>query len=627
MQLRNKLLFYFVSLIILTLLTFGLSSYQIARQSTVNLNNALLENLVSMEAQEITGRLEQNKSSNKVEDLIANDQPNYTRLLLDESWQPVISNVNDLYISAQQLNDLLLELETQTNNSGIYQIDDQSYIWARSALSDNKHTLLLIYKSPKQLEKDFSRLATRLIVVASVILWIAVWVALIMATIVTRRIKEQQNQIEYQASHDVVTGLQNRSFLANMLDKTITQHPASSLSVILIGIDRFSEINDTLGHDFGDLLLKEFSVRLQQEFWENDTIARFGGDQFALLIPLSDASHWAIVTNKIEKILQEPFMIQDIHIITDVSVGVSIYPEHGQTAAQLLKSAEVAMYEAKNSGAFYELYQPDKDPNSVDRLQIISDLSYAIEKREFELFYQPKLDIDSQNLVGCEALLRWNNPSRGMVPPDIFIPLAEQGSIIKSLTEWVLEESVRQCARWHELGIQLSVSVNLSARLLIEDDIRDMIDEALKKYKLKAEYLILEITETAVMFDPVRSRCMMDSLREMGINLSIDDFGTGYTSISQMKNLPVSEIKIDKSFVFNMLKNPGDALLVKLIIDMAHGMGHVVVAEGIEDQDMLIELKKMGCDIAQGYHLGRPMPVASFNDYLAQRKRSQVMPG
>ena len=385
--------------------------------------------------------------------------------------------------------------------------------------------------------------------------------------------------------------------------------------MFFLAINRFKEINDALGHDFGDLLLKQFGSRLQAEFWDNDTIARFGSNQYALLLPLSDQSHWTIVTEKIRSILINPFLIQDVHVITDVSIGIAIHPEHGNTAARILRCAEVAMHSAKRSGSFFEYYDPEKDSNSIDRLHLISELNYAIGRDELELHFQPKIDIEKHELTSCEALLRWNNGARGRVPPDVFIPLAEQGSIIKGLTEWVIEQAVMHCSAWHKAGKVISVSVNLSARLLIQDDILVIVKHALYRHGLRAEYLILEITETAIMMDPVRAKHTMEQLHDIGVKLSIDDFGTGYTSISQVKDLPVSEIKIDKSFVLNMLENQSDAMLVKLIIDMAHGMGHIAVAEGIESQDVLDEVKSMGCDIAQGYFLGRPMPASDFNAY------------
>ncbi|TNF37276.1 MAG: bifunctional diguanylate cyclase/phosphodiesterase, partial [Gammaproteobacteria bacterium] len=413
------------------------------------------------------------------------------------------------------------------------------------------------------------------------------------------------------------------SYLTSKINQFITARATSSLVIIIIGIDRFREINDTLGHDFGDLLLKEFGTRLKNEFWSNDTIARFGSDQYALLLPLSDQSHLDTVIQKIDKILKTPFMIQDIHIVTNVSIGISIYPEHGQTAATLLKCAEVAMYNAKKSGAFHKCYEPDKDPNSVERLQLMTELNYAIERNELTLHYQPKIDIERGDIISCEALLRWTN-NNGMIPPDIFIPLAEQGSIIKNLTEWVLEEAVKQCANWHKSGHKISIAVNLSARLLIESDILKLVRNTLYRHQLPAEFLILEITESAIMIDPARAHEMMKTFQQMGVRLSIDDFGTGYTSISHMRDLPVSEIKIDKSFVLNMLNNPSDAVLVKLIIDMAHGMKHLVVAEGIEDQATLDALNRMGCDIAQGYFLGRPMPLHLFNDFLKDQTISTM---
>lgn len=619
MQMRNKLLIYFASFIVLTLLAVSLSTYHIIQDSAIDNDLALLENLARIQTDDIEHELHDGDTqSSLISRLQDANTTNYYLLLLDKDFnilnqQSYVSD-NAPAIISHAINDM----RSDNRASGKFKYHDNTYIWYQSGIDNAELKVAYIYVTASFVNLYQQKLLKRLIVVGIIIFWIGTWGALIISTIITRRIAEQQKKIEYQASHDMMTGLQNRNYLSAKIDQIIASGKIPSLSVILLGINRFREINNTLGHDFGDLLLKEFSSRLQSELWSDDTIARFGSDQYALLLPLSDHAHWKIVIDKIAKILQVPFTIQDIRITSDVSIGVSIYPNHGSTAAHLLRCAEVAMYSAKKSGLFYEIYETEKDPNNLGRLQMMEELNDAIKKDELELHYQPKVCIESGKLTGCEALLRWNNKVRGRIGPDVFIPLAEQGSLIKHLTEWVLDCAIRHCAEWHQAGSTLTVSVNLSARLLIEDDIVSIVSHKLAQYELQPHFLVLEITESAMMIDPVRARNILEKLVGLGVQLSIDDFGTGYTSISQIQNMPVKEIKIDKSFVMNMLTKAGDATLVKLIIDMGHGMGHHVTAEGIENRDVLEQLKNMGCDTAQGYFLGRPMPVADFNRYLNQ---------
>jgi diguanylate cyclase (GGDEF)-like protein len=395
----------------------------------------------------------------------------------------------------------------------------------------------------------------------------------------------------------------------------ITESNSQSVGIVTIGFNRFREINDGMGYAFGDKLLAAFAQRLREEFWSRDTVANFGGDQFSLLLPIKEQAHWNDVVKKVRDILSVPFTIQDINILVDVSMGISLYPDDGKDSLTLIKCAEIAMHNAKKMGLFYECYSIENDPNNIDRLEMISELNDAVKRDEFELYYQPKIDIKEHALIGAEALIRWDNPKRGFVRPDIFIELAEQGRIIKDITNWVIEEALRQCSVWHKNDFMCRISINISACLLIGDDIVLAVDKAIKKHDVDPDYLILEITETAIVMHPKRALETMNKLKSLGVHLSIDDFGTGYTSISLIKNLPVSEIKVDKSFVLNMDTNIEDATLVKLIVDLAHTLKHKVVAEGIENAEVLSMLNEMGCDIAQGFYLGKPMPAKEFDAF------------
>lgn len=616
MTLRNKLLFYFSLLILFTLISFGFSAYQAAYKNAILKDKQRLENLIQVDADQYSLAFGNSRIPDQVvTDFTELSVENDLHLIFDEDLV-VLNRENIRSPILQQLSDLqLAEIMQGKESSGEISLDGLPYVWAKKVLNNTSYTILYLQKSLHHDKKGLNNLASRLFVIAIIILWTAVWIALIFATLITKKINVQQQEIEYQATHDSVTGLVNRKYFINEIDALIAQKNVNNIGIVTIGFNRFREINDGLGYAFGDQLLADFAKRLNEEIWPRDTVANFGGDKFALLFPIKEQSHWNNVADKVKSILSVPFAIHDINILVDVSMGVSLYPDDGNDALSLVKSSEIAMHNAKKKGLFYECYSIENDPNNIDRLELISELSYAIERDEFELYYQPKVDIKKHCLLGAEALIRWKNPKRGFVRPDIFIELAEQGSIIKDITYWVIEQALWQCSVWHKNKHMYCISINISACLLIENDIVIAVEKAIKKYNIDPSYLILEITETAIVMDPRRALETMNSLKNLGLHLSIDDFGTGYTSISQIKNIPVSEIKVDKSFVLNMSANSEDATLVKLIIDLAHALKHKVVAEGIEDAEVLSMLNAMGCDIAQGFYLGKPMPAKEFDEF------------
>jgi EAL domain-containing protein (putative c-di-GMP-specific phosphodiesterase class I) len=341
-----------------------------------------------------------------------------------------------------------------------------------------------------------------------------------------------------------------------------------------------------------------------------------GGDEFALLLPITSSSHCKIVVSKIQKVMREPFLLDGMPLEIGASLGIATYPEHARDAGSLIRCAEVAMYIAKDNGEPYSYYDPERDPHSLKRLKISSDLRLAAEKKQFSLYYQPKMAMESRQIIGVEALIRWIHPEYGFISPDEFIPLAEQSGAIKPLTEWVLDTAIKQCVKWNEQGIPLTVSVNLSARSLHDTELPEQIDAMLKTYGLPASQLELEITETAIMMDPDRASEILNRLHSAGMKLSIDDFGTGYTSLSYLKQLPVDDIKIDKSFVMNMIEDHDNAVIVQSIISLAHSMGRGVIAEGVESKAIIDELSKLGCDTIQGYFLSRPAPPSDFEEWL-----------
>ena len=428
-----------------------------------------------------------------------------------------------------------------------------------------------------------------------------------LATDLQRRADENQ----HLALHDTLTGLPNRALFQERVQQAIvaSQRSGNKLGVMLMDLDRFKEINDALGHHHGDQMLKQVGARLQGVLRASDTIARLGGDEFAILLPdLNDAANAHEAVTKLLDSFTPSFALQELTLNIGASIGLAFYPDHGADPDTLLQRADVAMYAAKEKHTGYEIYESDQDQNTRDRLALVEQLRRAIGTDQLELYYQPKTDLRSGRVTGFEALLRWHHPEHGFMSPDVFIPLAEHTGLIHPLTTYVIEKALEQCSEWIRKGSDLSVAVNLSVRNLLDLELPETIRKSLTKWEVDASHLILEITESSILADPVRAAMVLEELSSMGITVAVDDFGTGYSSLSYLKRLPVDEIKIDKSFVMNMTKDENDAVIVRSTIDLGKNLGLRVVAEGVEDQRVLLELAALGADIAQGFFIGRPMP-------------------
>ncbi|WDT77410.1 MAG: EAL domain-containing protein [Candidatus Manganitrophus sp.] len=431
--------------------------------------------------------------------------------------------------------------------------------------------------------------------------------------------KRTERAVQHLAYYDTLTDLPNRTLLQDRLQQAIlaAKRDKKTLALLVMDLDRFKEINNILGHHYGDLVLQQVGPRLREVLRESDTVARLGGDEFAVLL-LSIGLDGAILTA--EKILRHfltPFVVDCLSLEVGTSIGISLFPEHGDDANTLLRRADMAMYEAKQQSTGYAVYSPQHERHNSSHLILMGDLRHAIDRNELFLQYQPKIDLRSRSIIGVEALVRWQHPSRGTVPPDQFIPLSEQGGLIKPLTLWVLKAALSQCHAWHQAGLKLSVAVNLSARNLQDPQLPDQVARLLQAYDLGPGWLHLEITESVIMADPTRAMEILNQLSKMEVHLSIDDFGTGYSSLGYLKKLPVDEIKIDKSFVKEMAVEKDDAMIVRSTIDLAHNLGLKVVAEGIETQEIYDRLVALGCDAAQGYYISRPVSPADLLGWLA----------
>ena len=430
--------------------------------------------------------------------------------------------------------------------------------------------------------------------------------------------KEQLAAIEHAALHDALTDLPNRSLLADRLRQAVlyTQRNNTQFALLLMDLDHFKEINDTLGHHYGDLILQQVSKRMCKVLRESDTVARLGGDEFAILLTSSDTEHAVQVAKKLLTALEQPFVLEGQSLHVGGSIGIALCPLHGDDEMTLMRLADVAMYVAKRQTHGYSIYDPNTDEHNPRNLALLGELRTAIDMDELVLNYQPKVNVKTGQITGVEALVRWRHSEHGLMYPDEFIPLAEQTGLIKPITMWVLKESLHQSAQWASEGITLDMSVNLSVRNLQDLQFPERIGRFTTSICKDTHRLSLEITETAIMADPNRAQEVLRSLGEMGIKLSIDDFGTGYSSLAYLKQLPVSELKIDKSFVQNMTVNENDSVIVKSIVDLAHNIGLIVVAEGAEDKETFELLVELGCDMVQGFYVSEPLSADDFLKWL-----------
>jgi diguanylate cyclase (GGDEF)-like protein/PAS domain S-box-containing protein len=427
---------------------------------------------------------------------------------------------------------------------------------------------------------------------------------------------------EHQALHDALTDLPNRTLFRDRIEHAIAlaKREGGQLAVAMLDLDRFKDVNDSLGHHAGDALLVEIGRRLRETLRCSDTVARLGGDEFGVLISKPHSKRdVAVVIEKIRAALEQPVIVDGLGLPAEGSIGIAIYPQHGGDVETLLRHADVAMYAAKDEKAGYLFYDASRSESDPARLTLVSELRRAIEQRELVLYYQPKAALSSGEVRSVEALLRWNHPTRGLVGPDEFIPLAQQTGLIKPLTLYVLAEALEQCRAWGREGMVLGVAVNLSVRNLLDAEFPDQVRRLLDKHGVDPGLLELEITESTVLSDPVRTKRVLDKLDAMGVSLSIDDFGTGYSSLSYLSQLPVNEIKIDRSFVMNMTECDNDAVIVRSTIDLARNLGLQVVAEGVETEQAWDELSELGCTLAQGYYLTRPVPAADLTQWLRRR--------
>jgi diguanylate cyclase (GGDEF)-like protein len=455
------------------------------------------------------------------------------------------------------------------------------------------------------------------------IVWVLLFVPGIYAVYRTAGISVAKEQL---ASHDSLTGLPNRLLFRDRLGRLISEDAGTTLVVMLVDLDGFKEVNDTLGHHVGDSLLRQVGQRLDERLGEHMTVARLGGDEFGVIGAVADRTEAAALGAQVLASLEQPFALQDLPFHIEASVGGALYPEHAPDVDSLLQRADVAMYLAKEHRSGYEMYNANNDRYSPRRLALLGELRRALEQNELVLQFQPIADVNTGDVKRVEALVRWDHPEHGMLQPGEFIPLAEPTGLMGPFTRHVLDLAIAQARVWQDRNLDITVAVNVSARNLHYTELRDDVVTLLEKWSVPSALIELEITESALMADPRRATEVLQSLNDLGIATVLDDFGTGYSSLAYLKRLPVSQLKIDRSFVANMATDDEDAAIVLSTIDLARSLGLTVVAEGVESATVWDKLREYGCHFAQGYYLSRPLAADQMTRWLEQRNGTPEVP-
>ncbi|WP_446811107.1 putative bifunctional diguanylate cyclase/phosphodiesterase [Methylomonas sp. 2BW1-5-20] len=429
------------------------------------------------------------------------------------------------------------------------------------------------------------------------------------------RAESLEKQVSYSTTHDAVTDLPNRVLFYDRVEQAILAagNQNKMLSILLVEVANFKEVYDTLGRNSSDLILKQIATRLQSVVLGTDSVARIDGNIFSVLLSAVDNETAGVTLAKnIQAALDPAFKVERLSLVIHSNIGIVNFPEHGDDVDTLVQKAGVALFVAGQSHEGYTTYAPSYDDHSPRRLTLMSELRQAIEKEQLHIYYQPKVSVLTGQVYGAEALVRWQHPKHGFIAPDEFVPMAERTRVIKHLTSWVLKQAFKQCAEWRQRGWELIISVNLSAKDLHDPELPDVMAGVAAAANIKPGWMMLEITESSIMTDPERAMEVIQRLHEMGYKLSIDDFGTGYSSLAYLKRMPLTELKIDKSFVVDLLKSENDAVIVKATINLAHNLGLQVTAEGVETQEVMDKLASYQCDLAQGYLFSKPI---SFDDF------------
>lgn len=622
MPLRLKLILSFIAVILLTVLIFSAVAYTSAR-NYAQYNEQLL---IHKNYQRLTSQFGlQAPSLEQIQWMFPsnlNTEQLYT--IIDRQTGKTISDGEDADINLWQKK-IAQHIQTEKNqNEGTIILNGEEYLWVSDPVPNTPYNLISAYRhSENNIQKFLEFIAAPLGITLFIGIWISLWASVILTNLF-HKIEEKNTQLKHQASHDPLTQLPNRDAIASITKQAVASAKASDEQLIfcLIDIDALKDINDTLGHKNGDILLGQITQRLKHTLRSSDHIGRFGGNKFAVILNHTQPTRIEAICNKLLENFEPIFEIDGHDLYVRAMLGISIFPDHAADSQTLIQKAETALHKARKMALDFTVYDASLDKDTTGRLRLTHDLRNAIHNEELQLYYQPQFNVRSGTINSVEALARWIHPEHGFIPPDTFIAIAEQTGLIQPLTDWVLRTAVEQCARWLKMGIHITVSVNLSARNLHDETLGTQVSNLLNYWSIDPGQLCLEITETSMMNDPEHARKLLEGLDNLGVRISIDDFGTGYSSLAYLKQLPVDELKVDKSFVLNMSNDESDASIVRATVGLAHDLGLEVVAEGVEDQSAQDVLQALGCEFIQGYHIARPMPAADLTPMLIANKAS-----
>lgn len=619
MRLRTQILLSILGITFLAQAVFGFLAYREITESRGDQLTIFLQYLTREIAERLTLPGNQYVSEIYLEELRKKfSTPESILIVQKNNLIEYIAGYSEEHIS--DISSHLIEAYADSDKHGLIDVNGTQYYWAVSQLPNKDYQLVMLEPAANEEIKIASTLRLRLLSSGVIILWIAVWVSLLLSSKISKQLGEKNEQLKHLALHDNLTGLPNRTLLSDRLAQVLFQSQRNNqpFALFLMDLDRFKEVNDTLGHQFGDELLKMVSSRLQQTIRDEDSIARLGGDEFAVLLPQTDFVGAKNCAERIHQSMEAPFCINDVSTESNISIGIALYPDHGENTDVLMQYADVAMYQAKKSQSGYALYSPEQNTHSLRRLRLMNDLRDAVEQSKINVYYQPIINNSQHQVISVEALARWHHHELGNISPEEFIPMAEQMGIIRILTLQVFEQALRDCQHWSQRGYHPGININLSTYCLQDLSFPEEITSIIKNQKFDATKIELEITESSLMHDLSRAGKILEQLNNIGLKLAIDDFGTGFSSLNYLKKLPIDTLKIDKSFIFDMCSKSSDKAIVKTIIELGHNLNCQVVAEGVENQTTLDELALLNVDAIQGFFYSKPLPADDFINWLAE---------
>ena len=615
MNLRIKLLVGFWALALSALTFFGFIAYDTTEQASAEKESALLRGVFANVATEIETTITKSRDMNETLTRMSAAYGDHISITLQDDAGKVLHLVD--------YNKQLTHLAGRTTKEKEGQLIDPPfyYSWVTLNIPNNPLSATIVTELKQTPQLSFLRqMGVSLAFTALIVLWLSAWAAIYIASLI-EKLNDQRNVLQYQALHDNLTGLPNRVLLRDRLDQLFLEvsREKTPFTLFFIDLNRFKEINDTLGHHTGDELLTIVSKRISASVRKSDTVARLGGDEFAVLLRKADHYGAETVAKKISAAVEEAVTLQGKSCFISCSIGMATFPGHGADIDELFRNADAAMYRAKKSGIRYLFFNSDMTSTEPETLGLTTELRDAIRNEEISIAYQAKFDIVKGVVTGAEALARWNHPQRGFVSPVEFIECAEKSGLITPLCYLIIDHAFRDQATLTREGYGISIAINLSAYNLHDPHLVEEITRMVSKYDINPRCFVFELTESAVMTNPDQVKIALTALANMGFIISIDDFGTGYSSLVNLRRLPVTEIKIDRSFVFNLFKNADDSAIVKTTIALGRSLGINVVAEGVETQEMLDAISEFGCHQAQGYFISKPIPFPEFLNWIKQR--------